>query len=60
VGKLPRIAPDALSLVAAAFDNPDWIFEIKHDGFRALAYISDNAYTLTSRKYSGVTRNSLL
>ena len=39
-----------LSLVAAAFDNPDWLFEIKHDGFRALAYISDGACTLISRK----------
>ena len=39
-----------LSLVDAAFDNPDWLFEIKHDGFRALAYISDGACTLISRK----------
>jgi hypothetical protein len=21
------------------FDHPDWIFEIKHDGFRAIAYV---------------------
>jgi hypothetical protein len=39
-----------LSLVAAAFDNPDWLFEIKHDGFRALAYISEGKCTLVSRK----------
>jgi len=39
-----------LSLVAAPFDDPDWLFEIKHDGFRALAYISDDSCTLVSRK----------
>jgi len=39
-----------LSPVAAAFDHPDWLFEIKHDGFRALAYISEGTCTLISRK----------
>lgn len=53
-----------LSLVDAPFDNPDWIFEIKHDGFRALAYISDGACTLISRKNNqyksfGTLRESL-
>jgi ATP-dependent DNA ligase len=28
-----------LARVAAPFDHPDWIFELKHDGFRAIAYI---------------------
>jgi hypothetical protein len=26
--------------VPAAFDDADWVFELKHDGFRALAYFS--------------------
>src|SRR5215467_10566705 len=39
-----------LSLIAAPFEDPDWLFEIKHDGFRALAYISDGSCTLVSRK----------
>src|SRR5215470_17787770 len=39
-----------LSLIAAPFDDPDFIYEIKHDGFRALAYIRDGACTLISRK----------
>jgi hypothetical protein len=21
------------------FDHPDWVYEVKHDGFRALAYV---------------------
>ena len=32
------------------FDHPDWIFEIKYDGFRALAYIEDGECKLISRK----------
>jgi hypothetical protein len=28
-----------LQRVAKPFDNPDYIFELKHDGFRAIAYI---------------------
>jgi bifunctional non-homologous end joining protein LigD len=36
--------------VASAFDHPDWVFELKHDGFRALSYITDGRCTLVSRK----------
>jgi ATP-dependent DNA ligase len=28
-----------LTRVSKAFDDPDYLFELKHDGFRALAYI---------------------
>jgi bifunctional non-homologous end joining protein LigD len=31
------------------FDHPDWIFEIKYDGFRALAYIENGVCRLISR-----------
>jgi ATP-dependent DNA ligase len=30
-----------LTLVREPFDHPDYLFELKHDGFRALAYISE-------------------
>jgi ATP-dependent DNA ligase len=30
--------PMPLSQQATPFDHPDWIFEIKHDGFRALSF----------------------
>jgi hypothetical protein len=35
------IIPTAMPLgqQSKAFDDPDWVFEIKHDGFRALALI---------------------
>ncbi len=31
------------------FNHPDFLFELKHDGFRALAYISDGRCELVSR-----------
>jgi bifunctional non-homologous end joining protein LigD len=33
----------------AAFDHDDWLFEVKHDGFRALAYIENGLCRLVSR-----------
>jgi ATP-dependent DNA ligase len=33
---LPRIRPMRLRLVKEPFDNPDYVFELKHDGFRAV------------------------
>jgi len=38
-----------LRLVKEPFDNPDYIFELKHDGFRALAYIENGECRLVSR-----------
>src|SRR6516225_3711281 len=38
-----------LRLVKEPFDNPDYIFELKHDGFRALAYIDEGECRLVSR-----------
>jgi bifunctional non-homologous end joining protein LigD len=39
-----------LSRIRAPFDHPDFLFELKHDGFRSLAYISDGRCELVSRK----------
>jgi hypothetical protein len=36
---LPRIQPINPSRIAAAFDHPDFLFELKHEGFRAVAYL---------------------
>ena len=33
------IHPMLATAVAKAFDNPDWLFEIKWDGYRAIAFI---------------------
>ena len=32
------------------FDHPDWLFELKHDGFRALAYVEGHCCRLVSRR----------
>jgi bifunctional non-homologous end joining protein LigD len=32
------------------FDHPNWLFEVKYDGFRALAYLERGAVRLVSRK----------
>src|SRR5438876_11001426 len=33
-----------------AFDHPDWLFELKHDGFRALAVVDRYRTTFVSRR----------
>jgi bifunctional non-homologous end joining protein LigD len=35
---------------AQPFSHPDWLYEIKHDGFRALAYLERGQCQLVSRK----------
>ena len=46
---LPKIAPLVVTPRAAAFDNSDWIFELKYDGFRALLEIDGAVARLVSR-----------
>jgi bifunctional non-homologous end joining protein LigD len=43
-------APMPLIRVSNPFDHPDWIYELKHDGFRALAHIDGHRCTLVSRR----------
>jgi bifunctional non-homologous end joining protein LigD len=47
---LPRITLINPSRIASAFDHKDWLFELKHDGFRAVAYIGGGSCRLISRK----------
>jgi bifunctional non-homologous end joining protein LigD len=42
--------PMTLSRRREPFNHPDWLFEIKHDGFRALAYIQGGQCHLVSRR----------
>ena len=41
--------PQPLLRVAGPFDHPDWLFELKHDGFRALAHVDGSGCRLVSR-----------
>ena len=47
---LPEIQTTKLAKCLEAFDDPDWIFELKHDGFRSLAYLEDGRCRLVSRR----------
>jgi ATP-dependent DNA ligase len=38
-----------LARLPEPFDHPDWIFELKYDGFRALAYVESAKVRLVSR-----------
>ena len=50
-GELPRtLAPMQAALADGPFDSPDWLFEPKLDGIRALAFIEGGAVTLRSRR----------
>jgi bifunctional non-homologous end joining protein LigD len=42
--------PMPLVRIPEAFDHPDWLFELKHDGFRALAHVEGHRCTLVSRR----------
>jgi bifunctional non-homologous end joining protein LigD len=43
------VTPMRLLRIPQAFDNPEWIFEPKMDGFRALAHVEGHRCTLVSR-----------
>jgi len=49
------IHPMLATPIDKAFDNPDWLFEIKWDGYRALAFIEDGRVRLMSRTQNDLT-----
>ena len=54
------LRPMPLVLVPGAFDHPDWLFELKHDGFRALAHVEGHRCTLVSRRRHVYTQFPML
>ena len=55
-----HIRPMPLIRIAGAFDHPDWLFELKHDGFRALAHVEGHRCTLISRRRHVYTQYPML
>ncbi|MBV8150725.1 MAG: non-homologous end-joining DNA ligase, partial [Candidatus Eremiobacteraeota bacterium] len=48
--KIPReVQPMLTTLVGEPFDDPAWLFELKWDGYRAIAVVEKDGVTLTSR-----------
>lgn len=46
---IPRLRPMLASSTSAPFDDDDWLFEAKWDGYRCLAYLSRQEVYLDSR-----------
>ena len=44
-----RVKPMLATLIKEPFDHPDWVFEVKWDGYRAIAQIRDGNVSLYSR-----------
>jgi bifunctional non-homologous end joining protein LigD len=46
---LPRVQPIAPTWRKDPFDDPDWLFDVKYDGFRGLCYVEHGRNRLISR-----------
>jgi ATP-dependent DNA ligase len=57
---LPKIAPLVLKRRAAAFDNPDYLYELKYDGFRALLEIDGGDRFRVTTDSVGAVQNGAL
>ena len=54
--KMPTVVHPMLALsVEKPFDSADWLFEIKWDGYRAVAFIEDGKVHLVSRNQNDLT-----
>jgi bifunctional non-homologous end joining protein LigD len=60
-GAIARPMPTTIRPMLAAtatkpFDDPNWLFEIKWDGYRAIAFIEDRRLRLISRTQNDLTK----
>jgi bifunctional non-homologous end joining protein LigD len=53
---LPRVQPIAPIRAKASFDDPEWLFDVKYDVFRALAYLDQGRCRLISRNRNQMRR----
>jgi bifunctional non-homologous end joining protein LigD len=53
---LPRVQPIAPVRRTEPFDDPEWLFDLKYDGFRALCYLEQGSCRLISRKGNPMSR----
>ena len=57
---LPRVQPIIPTCRKEPFDNPEWLFEFKYDGFRALCYIEQGRCLFISRNGNVMSRFEVL
>lgn len=50
-----KVTPMLATPSETPFDNPDWLFEIKWDGYRAVAFIEGGHVRLVSRNHNELT-----
>ena len=53
---LPRVQPIIPTWRKEPFDDPDWLFDFKYDGFRSLCYIEQGRCRLISRNGNVLSR----
>jgi len=54
--KMPqKVKPMLATLVNAPFDDPEWTYEVKWDGYRSVAYINNGVAELSSRNNKSFT-----
>lgn len=51
-----RITPMLATLVDKPFSDSEWLFEPKYDGYRALAFVEENAFRFVSRTNKDMTQ----
>ena len=59
--KMPSIIkPMLATLVDNPFDGPDWLFEVKWDGYRVIGLIDNGEVRLLSRNSKSLDRKSVV
>jgi len=53
---LPRVHPIIATGRREPFDDPEWLFDFKYDGFRALCYLERGGCRLISRNGNVLSR----
>lgn len=58
LGPMPHdVRPMLATLAEEPFDDPEWLFEVKWDGYRAIAELRDGAVSLYSRNLLPLNRH---
>jgi bifunctional non-homologous end joining protein LigD len=57
---LPVIAPAPLTSLKEPIDHPNWLYELKHDGFRGMLYVDRDRAWFRSRKGNEMRRFNAL
>ena len=53
---LPRVQPIAPIRRPEPFDHPEWVFDVKYDGFRGLCYLEQRRCRMISRNGNPMIR----